>query len=520
MPAAPREPPKGSSLSVHWPIIKSLARHPSRITIIDDQRSYKSIEILVGALYIASEIERHCHTKTLGILLPTGGAFPMVALAAWMVGKVVVPLNYLLKQEELQYVIDDCETDTVISAGPMLEFLGYRPRVKSLIELDQIAPAFKKSVPEPRWPRGAADEDLAILLYTSGTSGKPKGVMLSHGNVSSNIRQALDFVRFTRDEIILGILPQFHSFGLTVLTLLPITLGCRVIFTARFVPGKIVKLMREHKPTAIIMIPSMYNALLHAKDATREDFASLRFIVSGGEPLPHATFDGFREKFGVTINEGYGLTETSPATNICLPGEVRRTSVGRPLPLIDQRIIDPATFEFLPTGAEGEIVMRGPNVMQGYFKLPEETAKAFTPPLPVGELAGRNGQSKAPFFRTGDIGKIDPDGFLYITGRLKEMIIVGGENVFPREIEEVLNQHPAVNASGVIGISDPMRGEQPYAFVEFKEGQQAGEHDLLAWCRGKLAGYKVPKGIKVVQTLPRNPTGKIMRRELKKMMTI
>jgi long-chain acyl-CoA synthetase len=503
-------------VSVHWPIIKQLASHPRREFIVDDQRSFKGAELLIGALHMAGEIERRCRSKTVGILLPTGGAFPMAALAAWMLGKVVVPLNYLLKQEELQYVIDDCETDTVVSAGPMLDFLGFRPRIESLLELDKLAPGFKKSVPEPRWPRSADDDDLAILLYTSGTSGKPKGVMLTHGNITSNIRQALDFVRFTRDEVILGVLPQFHSFGLTVLTLLPLTLGCRVIFTARFVPGKIMKLMREHKPTAIIMIPSMYNALLHAKDATREDFASLRFVVSGGEPLPHATFDGFREKFGVTINEGYGLTETSPATNICLPGEVRRTSVGRALPHIEQRIIDPTTFETLPTGHEGEIVMRGPNVMRGYFKLPEETAKAFTPPLPTsGHL--EVGQ-RLPYFRTGDIGKLDEDGFLYITGRLKEMIIVGGENVFPREIEEVLNQHTAVNASGVIGITDPMRGEQPYAFVEFKEGQSASEHDLLAWCRGRLAGYKVPKGIRVVEALPRNPTGKIMRRELKKLL--
>jgi long-chain acyl-CoA synthetase len=494
-------------MSLHWPIIKRLAQHLRRVALIDDQRSYRGLELLVGAFHMASEIERRCSTRTVGILLPTGGAFPMAALAAWMLGKTVVPLNYLLKQDELQYVIDDCEADTVVSAGPMLEFLGYRPRVASLIELDRLAGSFKRSVPEFRWPAPAEDEDLAILLYTSGTSGKPKGVMLTHGNVASNIRQVHTFAGFSRSDALLGVLPQFHSFGLTVLTLMPLVIGCRAIYTARFVPARIVKLIREHRPTGLVLIPSMYNALLHVKDATPDDFRSLRFVISGGEPLPRATFEGFRERFGVTINEGYGLTETSPVTNVCLPGERREGSVGRALPGIDQRIMDSNTLGPVPFGHEGEVVLRGPNVMRGYFKRPEETAKAF---VERGPMKG--------YFRTGDIGKLDADGFLSITGRLKEMLIVGGENVFPREIEEVLNQHPAVNASGVIGLADPMRGELPVAFVEFKEGQTADAQTLQSWCRERLAGYKVPKEIRVVPALPRNPTGKIVRRELKKLM--
>lgn len=487
-------------MSVHWPIIRSCLAGPLRPLIIDDQRTYRGIDLLVGALHLASQIEARCRTKTLGILLPTGGAFPMAALAGWMLGKTVVPLNFLLKPDELQYVIDDCQTDTIVSAGPLLNFLGARPAIPNLIEMDKLS---FKGFPEPRWPASAAASDLALLLYTSGTSGRPKGVMLTHGNIRANIRQIRAFLPFTKDEVLLGVLPQFHTFGLTVLTILPLSIGCKVVYTAKFIPHRIVKLAREHRPTVLVAIPSMYNAILHVKDAKPEDFKSFRYVVSGGEPLPEAVFAGFRERFGVTINEGYGLTETAPVTNWCKPEEWRPHSVGRPLPGIDERIADLNTGEFLPAGHDGEVLIKGSNVMQGYFGHPAETAAAFTP---------------SGYFRTGDIGRFDGDGHLYITGRLKEMMIVGGENVFPREIEEALNLHPAVGASGVIGITDPVRGELPAAFVELKEGHQADEKELLAWCRERLAGYKVPRSIFIVPALPRNPTGKIVRRELKKLL--
>jgi long-chain acyl-CoA synthetase len=233
----------------------------------------------------------------------------------------------------------------------------------------------------------------------------------------------------------------------------------------------------------------------------------LRFTVSGGEPLPDAVAARFLERFGKELNEGFGLTETAPVTHWCRPFEHRVHSVGMPIPDVEQRIYDitssPEAPVFLPPGQEGEIQLRGPNIMQGYYKLPNETASAFT---------------ADGWFRTGDIGKIDADGFLYITGRLKEMLIVGGENVFPREIEEALNKHSSVNASGVIGAKDPMRGELPVAFVEMREGQEFDEKALLQHCRGLLAGYKVPSRIIKVDALPRNPTGKIMRRQLKDML--
>lgn len=520
-------------MSIHWPILRALARHPFRTAVVDDRKTYKAIEILIGAWHLAGHLAPRCQSKTIGLLLPTSGAFPIAALAGWWLGKTVVPINYLLKPEEMNYVVRDCGCDTVVTVQPMLDFLGatadaclYAPQgggggpptVKHLVKLEDVS---FKGMPDPIWPARAADDDLAVLLYTSGTSGKPKGVMLSHGNLSANVRQVRDWARFTREDVVFGVLPQFHSFGMTVLTLLPLTFGMKVVYTARFVPHKVVKLIEEHKATIMIAIPSMYNAMLHAKNATREAFVSARYVVSGGEPLPQVVFDGFRDRFGVTINEGYGLTETGPVSNWCRPQEWKRGSVGKALPEMDQRIFDLETGKELPPGRDGEVRMRGPNIMQGYFGKPEETASVF-------DAEG--------FFRTGDIGRMDEDGSLYITGRLKEMLIVGGENVFPREIEEVLNAHPSVKDSGVVGKHDPMRGEVPVAFVEMKEagGEGSGpraehaegahakmafdEKDLIKWCRGKLAGYKVPDEIRVVDALPRNPTGKVMRRELKKMV--
>ncbi len=487
-------------MSVHWPIVKSLLRRALQDVAVDDRRVWRGIDILVGALHVASAIEGKCATKTVGVLLPTGATMPMAALAGWMLGKTVVPLNYLLKHEELQYVIDDCETDTIVTAGAMLDYMKFTPRVANLIRMDELDYA---GMPNVRWPAAAEDEDLAVLLYTSGTSGKPKGVMLTHGNLVSNMQQVQRSIHFTREDVMIGVLPQFHSFGLTVLTLLPLAGGIKVVYTARFVPGKLVRLIKEHRGTVFIAVASMYGAMLSLKEAHAEDFATLRYVISGGEPLSQAVAAEWKERFGITLNEGYGLTETSPVTNVCMPWQYKAASVGPPLPEVVERIVDINTGATLGAGREGEVQIKGPNVMRGYFKLPQETAAAFT---------------SDGFLRTGDIGKIDEDGHLFITGRLKEMMIIGGENVFPREIEEVLNAHPGVAMSGVIGVRDPLRGELPMAFVEMKEGAAFDERDLLAWCRKSLAGYKVPTEVRRLDALPKGATGKVQRRELKSLV--
>lgn len=487
-------------MSVHWPIIRRLVSTPFRRVITDDQRTYTGASLLVASMVLADEITRRCHTQTVAIALPTSGLFPIAALAGWIAGKTIVPLNYLLKEDELNAVLDDCRPDTLITAQPMLDFMGYTPKGQALIKLDEVN---FKQVPEPRWPASASDDDLAVLLYTSGTSGKPKGVMLTHGNLAGNIRQIGKHIRFGPEHTLLGMLPQFHSFGLTVLTLLPLTTGSRVVYAARFVPQRIVRSIREHRPTAMIAIPSMYNAILHVKDAEASDFASLQLVVSGGEPLPSVVAERFKERFNIRIAEGYGLTETSPVSNWCRPWECRPGSVGIPLPEMNQRIVDIESGAALGPGLDGEVRMKGPNIMAGYFNRSADTAAAF---------------DDEGWFRTGDIGRFDADNHLYITGRLKEMLIVAGENVFPREIEEVINAHPCVKDSGVVGMHDPMRGELPIAFVECKEGAEFDQALILKHCRENLAGYKVPREVRRLEAMPRNATGKVMRRELKKLV--
>lgn len=478
-------------------LTSSFLRRPNREIIVDDRRGYRGKELLVAGMHIADLIESKSSTQTIGLLIPTSGAMGIAAYGTWLAGRAVVPLNYLLDEPTLNYVVRDCGCDLLIASRALVEHLGFVPRCKKIVYLEDLD--FRKA-PTPRTPKSTSPNELAVVLYTSGTSGKPKGVMLTHKNMLSNAIQVHEHVGVERDDVFLGVLPQFHSFGLTALTLVPMLFGCKVVYTARFMPKKIVELMREHRPSIYVAIPSMYNALMTVKSATPEDFSSLRLAISGGEPLPADVRTRFWEKFEIPIVEGYGLTETAPVTHVLLPQDDRAGTVGRPVPKLEQIIVDPATDRVLPPNTDGELRMRGPNIMRGYLGLQEESANAF---------------DDRGFFRTGDMAQIDEHGFLRITGRIKEMMIVGGENVFPREIEEVLNAHPSVHDSGVIGQQDPMRGEVPIAFVEPAEDQSPDSDELVRWCRDNLPGYKVPRRVVIIDALPRNPTGKIMRRLLR-----
>lgn len=482
------------------PVLRNLIWHPFRVAVVDDQRAWKGYEIYLAAQHLASMIAKQSDRPNIGIMLPSSGAFPIALIAGWLLGRTIVPLNFLLKKEDLAYVIDNAELDLVITATQMVEHFGPLPENVKTILMDKAKDEFK-GLPKIRRAPKKNDDELAVILYTSGTSGRPKGVMLSVGNLASNVEQCVEWVNFNKRDIVVGVLPQFHVFGLTVLTLLPLSVGCKVIYMARFAPKRMLDMFREHRPTALLAIPSMYNALLSAKSAQPDDFKSFRFLVSGGEPLPEAVSRGMEERFGVRINEAYGLTETSPATNMCRLEEYKSRSVGKAMPQVEQRIVGPEE-NVLGPNEDGEVRIKGPNVMKGYYKLPEETAAAFD----------SNG-----FFRTGDMGRFDDDGHLYITGRFKEMLIIGGENVFPREIEEVLNQHPSVFESAVIGIMDESRGEVPIAYVELAEDAVFNETELRSFCREHLAQFKVPRDIRVIDKLPRNPTGKILRRDLKAM---
>ncbi len=485
-------------------------RHPRKPAVTDDQRTWTYATLAAGAFFVAREVKRATDKPRVGIMLPTSGAFPVALMGCWLAKRVPVPLNYLLSKDELAHVVADSGIDVILTAGKMVEHLKSTgidaadlPNQPKLVELEKLS---FKGVPPLRLPPKHRDDEMAVLLYTSGTSGKPKGVMLSHGNLRSNVEDAVVHAGLTKCDAFLGVLPQFHSFGLTVLTLLPLAIGSPIVYTARFVPRRMVELIREHQPHVFVAVPSMYGALATVKSAKPEDFKEMLFAVSGGEPLPQSVFDRCQEQLGITIREGYGLTETSPCTHWSTPQHHRQHSVGKSLPHVQTFIVDDQN-KVLGPDEEGEILLAGPNIMMGYFNLPELTAEVMID-LDV------PGRGTVRCFRTGDIGKVDADGYLYITGRKKEMLIIGGENVFPREIEEVLNRHPSVHDSAVVGRPDDMRGEVPIAFVEVREGAEFDADALRQHCRDTIAPFKVPREVRQIDELPRSATGKILRRKL------
>lgn len=492
-------------MSVLWPMIPKLLARPSRTAIVDDRGSMSSLRLLGGAMFLADAIDQATEREVIGIMLPSSSAFVMSMLAGWITGRTIVPLNFLLSKEQLDFIVSDSGLDTIITAAPMIEFVGGKdsmPRA-GLLMLDEMD---TDGLPPLRMPAWAGEHDLAALMYTSGTSGRPKGVRLTHGNLKSNVLASIRHAGLTRSDAFLGVLPQFHCFGLTALTLIPMYLGAPIIYAARFVPRQIIQLIREHRPEIFIGVPAMYSALMTVKEAKPADLASIRMAISGGEPLPLSLYEAFEERFGLEILEGYGLTETSPVTHWSTPKRHRLHSVGRALPGVKVLVVDEENRALGPN-EQGEILLAGPNLMQGYHNQRELTESV------IEHRPDRNGREQR-FFRTGDIGYEDEEGFLFITGRKKEMMIVGGENVFPREIEEILNRHSSVAASAVVGRPDGMRGEVPIAFVELKEGEELDEAALRRHCREHLALFKIPREIQAISQLPRSATGKILRREI------
>jgi long-chain acyl-CoA synthetase len=396
--------------------------------------------------------------------------------------------------------VEDAGIDLIITSeffAPLLEPLPVRKvymEHAGLVQKMLRAKLKKRPAPPETDP-----QDTAVILYTSGTSGLPKGVCLTHNNLSANAQACIDHARMVPEHTFLGMIPQFHGFGLMGLLIVPVTLGASVVYLPRFNPTQAVEIVREHRVSVLIAIPSMLGAIHRLKSVQAKDLASLELTVAGGEPLPQTLLQGFKERFGIDVLEGYGMTETSPVLTINMPRANRPGSVGRPIPGVEARVADEED-RVLAASEEGEIQIRGPHVTPGYYNKPAETAAAFRP---------------GGWFCTGDIGKIDADGYVWITGRKKEMIIVGGENVFPREVEGVLEDHAAVAEAAVIGQPDAGRGEVVTAYVMLREGKTATEIGLRDHCREHLAGYKVPRAVHIVDDMPRGPTGKVLRRKLR-----
>jgi len=466
----------------------------SRVALIEETNQWTFEKLSDEVNRVAAVLREKVKGDTVGILLLNSQKYIVTMLALWKAGKTVVPLNYLLPPAELGFIIKDSGMSALVSS----QFFGQAlAAIKPLFGDSGVilmaddadyAPASAASVP-------SSYRDPALYLYTSGTTGRPKGVILTHENLVANVESCQQAGEFDHSDSFLCLLPFFHTYAITGTFLLPLLNGSKMVLVDRFQPAKVLGLIQEHRISVFLAIPSMYRVL--AATEGNVNVSSVRFPISGGEPLPMAVAEAFEKRFGVPIFEGYGQTEAAPVVTLNTPTARKPGTIGRALPGVEVAIWDDQK-RVLSAGEVGEIMVRGRNVMPGYHHLPEDTAKTITD----------------SWLHTGDLGKLDEEGFITITGRKKELIISAGENIYPREIEDVLAQHPKVKEVAVIGVQDEVRGEVPKAFVIARDGMTVDEKELRAFCRDNLAGYKVPKHFDVVADLPRTPTGKVLKRML------
>jgi len=468
---------------------------PQEIAITDESGQYTYQQVAAMATGLGIYLAQQTQAPHVGLLLPAGVGFVAAFYGTLLAGKAVVPINFLLGDREVAHVIKNSEIDTVVTIPQLAGRLQNTPlKVVDLTQLPKTPPALAP----PPFPSPKAD-DLAVLMYTSGTSALPKGVMLTYGNLQSDVDAAIELAQLEKRHVFLGVIPLFHAFGMTAMMLAPIQLAAPCIYMARFSAVGAMENVRKHKVSILLGVPSMFAALLHLKSASAEDFASIYVIISGGEPLPSNVREAFPARYGVPVLEGYGLTETSPVIALNVPQSSRAGSVGKLVPGATLKITD-EQGHIVPEGESGEVWLKGPMIMKGYYKLPDESATALT------------GDG---YFKTGDLGRMDADGFLYITGRKKDLIICAGEKVTPREVEEVLMQHPAIAEAAVVGRKDDSRGEAVVAFVVTKPGQTARPDEVRIFCREHgLAHFKIPRDFVFVEDLPRSPTGKVLKRQL------
>jgi long-chain acyl-CoA synthetase len=430
--------------------------------------------------------------------------------ACWKIGAVAGPINSLLKAEEIEYVLNNSEAVALITEQPHLGYIDQiRARLSFLRHIVVIDEEIEGTIHYPSAvARQAAElretaldaEDEAIIIYTSGTTGKPKGVLLTHRNLIANARQIAEWMRFTEKDRLLCVMPLFHMNAVAVTTLTPLYAGGSMVVAPKFSAHRHWQVVSDYRITSFGSVATMLSMLLRAYPEglplglrTRQ----LRFAMCGSAPVPVEVLRQFEERFKCLVIEGYGLSESTCRSTFNPPNEGRRPgSVGLPIGN-EMKIFDDEDRE-LGTGEVGEIVLRGANLLKGYFKNPEATARAF----------------RSGWFHTGDVGYRDADGFFYIVDRKSDMNIRGGENIYPREIDEVLYQHPVVQDAATVGVPDALYGEEVKAFVVLKEGAQTSEAELLEYCRAHLADYKCPKAIEFLREIPKGPTGKLLKREL------
>lgn len=472
-------------------VFEAAQREPNRVAIVAGGEQVTYTELRARSSAVAEHIAKQAQGETVALLCGNAPEFAYALLGALGAGKTVAVLPTLAPAPLLAMMCAEAGTKSALVSAE----LAAKAKEAGLEEIP-IEGAVQggkgkeiKEVKEVEERQGRA----AVLLYTSGSTGRPKAVALSEENILSNIEGCIEAMKFAHDEVMLAILPLFHSYGLVVTLLLPLRLGGRVVIE-KFAPRAVLTAIEKHRVTALVAVPSQYRLL--SKDPTPVDVSSLKYCIAGAERLPELVEQDFKTRFGKDILQGYGCTETSPVLAINPPWANRSGSVGPGLPNLRLSIRE--NWEEVPVGVQGEICAEGPSVMVGYFNQPEATAAKI-----------RNG-----VLRTGDRGFLNADGYLHIAGRADDMLKVAGEKIYPAEVEQAIEQVAGVEEAAVIGIPDDVRGTTLIAYVQPKAGATLTEAGLRAAVREHLEAIKVPRSFVVVEQLPRSPTGKLDKKQL------
>jgi long-chain acyl-CoA synthetase len=483
-------------------LAKSAKRHPDKTALFWGGSQFSYGDLWSRSLWVADQLRSEFGVRAgdrVGLWLKNCPEFVPALFGILQTGAVVVPINNFLKPPEVSFILGDAGIDVIICDESMREgfenLRSGRPGLRALRVEDfasLAAPA--RAGRECR----SSESDLAVIIYTSGTTGHPKGAMLSHGNLLANVESCRRALEAVGEDRFVVLLPMFHSFMLTVGILLPLLIGGSIVLIKTLHPLKnIVAEIVQHRGTLLPAVPQFFRTMTHG--SVPPDLP-LRVCISGAAPLPAEILKEFTARFPIPLLEGYGLSEAGPVVSFNpIRGPWKAGSIGVPISGVEVSVQDDSG-EILAAGATGEICVRGANVMLGYWKQPVETTATM----------------RQDWLLTGDIGHVDADGYFYITDRKKDMLLVNGINVYPRQIEEVLYSFPGVKEAAVIGVPDARKGEQPLAFVSAHDGIDLQEGPLLQFARKQLADYKMPRHIVFLAALPRNATGKILKTELRK----
>ncbi len=467
------------------------------------------------------------------VYLPNCPQFAIAAFGALRIGATITCVNPLFAPREVQFQLSDSESRVVVTTDTLypkvkavkedtplehvivLNLRGEKPKVEKEPGVLYFDEMIEKASPKPPKVEIDPKEDIAVLQYTGGTTGIPKGCMLTHYNVLSNAWQMRPIGEVMKEKLgierlkRLCVLPWYHIYGQTCDLVGGLGDGQLLVIFDRFDPGKVLDAIQQYKPHIFLVVTPILLFLLQHPKIREVDFSSLKLVNAGAAPLPVEIAKQWKEITGVEVQEGYGLSEASPVTHTTaspfFATKIKLGSAGVPLPWTLEAIVDPETLEFLPLGETGELVVAGPQVMKGYWKRPDETEKVFF------EAGG------IKWLRTGDVAKIDEEGFVWIVDRVKEIIKYKGHSVYPREVEEVLYEHPAVIDAAVVGVPDPVAGENIKAFVVLKPEYRGKvtEQEIIEWCKERLAAYKYPRMVEFVTSIPRSAAGKVLRRVLR-----